>query len=642
MRAWNRIKSCRSTGVAWDAVYLVLFTIAAATIAVAFELFEKLWEFSRAHESWEVDETLTVLMFLPVALAVFAWRRYGEAVAEIRRRTQLEIELRAERDRAECASRAKSEFLANVSHEIRTPMNGVIGMTELALDTELTEQQRDYLQTVKTSAEGLLVIINDVLDLSRIEAHKMRIDAVPFKLHELMQECLRSVSVQAHQKGLEVLYDEAPGTPEVVVGDPARLRQVLVNLLGNAVTFTLRGEVQCRVRVPGGRGSRVVFEVQDTGIGIPPDKLAAIFDAFTQVDASITRRFGGTGLGLAISAQLVRLMNGTISVESEVGRGSTFRVEIPFESTDATVASEPPFNAAAIRGARVLVVDDNATNRQLLREVLSRWGIQVATASGGFEAIELLRAGRRAGQPFDLALTDVQMPGMDGIELARRMHEDPELHSTCIMMLSSVDRHLAPVEMGRLRVAAYLMKPVMRNDLKKALARLFCSTRVSTVQSPEPQRKRTGAAGVVRVLIAEDNLVNQKVAQSMVRRMGHVPVIVENGRLAVEAAASDSFDVILMDIHMPEMNGLEATERIREQERAAGKPAVPIIGVTAAAMSRDTEACLLAGMDDYVTKPYRLDELLHAIERVAVRRSAAPAQVSQAAEAPAAATIDSR
>ena len=601
-----------------DLLALSFLSVLIGAIAIRWEVFERIWLFTRKYDDWQLDEIVSALMLLPPIFAIFAWRRWVELRAEVRRRLQAEQQLIRARDLAEGATRSKSEFLANMSHEIRTPMNGIIGMTDLALGTELTEQQHGYLQTVRTSAESLMVIINDILDFSRIEAGKLIIDSVAFNLPEVMQDAVRAMSVQAHRKGLELLYDVAPGVPEFVSGDPVRVRQVIFNLLGNAVKFTERGQIVFRARArQDGNLFRTEFEVRDTGIGIAQEKRASIFAAFSQADGTISRRFGGTGLGLSITAKLLKLMNGTMRVESELNEGSAFYVEIPFLVVDAPPGVEPPASIEALQGIKVLIVDDNATNREILDAMLRYWGLAPAAASSGPAAIEALRAAYRAKMPFALVLTDFQMPGMDGLSLARLMTEDPELTSTPVLMLSSVDRQLSLSEVQDFGVSAYISKPVVRSELRRVLAQVFgLSARSAALRAPAPAAGYHSEIGKLHLLLAEDNCVNQRVVISMLHRMGHDVVLAVNGTQAVQAAANGCFDVVLMDVQMPDMDGLEATKRIRVEERSSQRPPLPIIGLTANAMKGDDQICLQAGMDGYVAKPFTIDRLAAEIGRV--------------------------
>jgi signal transduction histidine kinase/DNA-binding response OmpR family regulator len=529
-------------------------------------------------------------------------------------RDQVTTALVHAKNAAEEANRAKSEFLANMSHEIRTPMNGIIGMTELALNTPLSTVQRDYLQTVHRSAELLLVILNDVLDFSKIEAGKLQMESIDFSLRQMLDDTLKSFALRAHEKKCELMVDIRPLVPDGLVGDPHRLRQVLGNLVSNAVKFTDRGDIVIRVERTRLREDNRVslrFSVIDTGIGISAEKQTAIFRPFTQADGSTTRNYGGTGLGLTICQQLIELMGGRIWVESEPARGSAFHFVVTLPLSDQAIA--PPFlpRSDELGDMSALVVDDNATNRRILVELLSSWGMKVVATGEGTEAVEMAS---HASRPFSLALIDMNIAGVSGVDVAAALRHTPNCASTPIVLLTSADQ---PHDAANTpAVNGFLVKPVGQQALLEAIRRVI-GKRMHVDRAPAaPSIVPTRAARRLRVLVAEDNPVNQRLAQHLLERRGHKPVLVANGRDAVELTRRDQFDLVLMDLQMPEMDGFEATAAIRAREHGSGEPRVPIIALTAHAMQGDRRRCLDAEMDGYVAKPIKPVELFEVIDRV--------------------------
>jgi signal transduction histidine kinase/CheY-like chemotaxis protein len=544
-------------------------------------------------------------------------RQQAELQAEVEARTAMNLQLEAAKELAEGGNRAKGDFLANMSHEIRTPINGILGMIELTLDSHLTGDQREYLTMAKSSGESLLAIINDILDFSRVESGKLELERIEFNLYNSVGETLKAFAIKAHEKNLELAYDVAPDVPSELLGDPGRLRQVLVNLVGNAIKFTHSGEVFVEILKNSQDHAQVEleFRVRDSGIGVPRDKQNLLFEAFSQADSSTTRRYGGSGLGLAISSRLVDLMGGQIWVESREGQGSTFHFTAFFTMPKTAMHHAECALPQELRGIRVLVIDDNATNRRILHDMTSRWNMRPKNVASAAEALKVTQSAIEEDDPFGIILLDGCMPQTDGFEFARLLKERQDAAKPKVIMLTSGGQPGEASRCGELGISAYLLKPVLQAELQRALLAVLGVEQGSGLQPLVTRHSLRESSRRLHILVAEDNPVNQTLVVRLLQKLGHTSVVAKDGKEAVALATSQRFDFILMDVQMPEMDGLTATALIRQAERATGTN-VPIFAITARAMKGDSELCLRAGMDGYIPKPVRFSDIERALATV--------------------------
>ena len=549
-----------------------------------------------------------------IGIQTIFWDITNQRLAEQALQAERE-ELRVAKKVADDANRAKSDFLANMSHEIRTPMNAIIGMTDLLLETQLTQTQHEYLSMVQGSGEALLTLLNDILDFSKIEAGKLELETTSFDIRESLGDTMKGLGFRAHGKGLELAFRIDPKIPRLLRGDPGRIRQIVINLIGNAIKFTDTGEVvleiDCEQKAESVATLR--FAVTDTGIGISEEHLTKVFGEFEQADASTTRQFGGTGLGLAISSKLVQIMGGRIWVESELGKGSKFLFELPLEIDNTNSSLKLPDYQISVQGIRVLIVDDNATNRRILKDMLTNWGMSPTTVSGGELALQTLADADDEDDSFQLVISDVNMPGMDGLKLAQAIVEKSLMNPASVIMLTSGARPNDSVGLRTIGVTLHLFKPAKQSEIYDAVVSSLSETGVAIDQEPVATNSSTDASlSELKILLAEDNLVNQKLALGILAKLGHRVTVANNGKEALEMISESTFDVVLMDVQMPEMDGLAATRELRRRESASGSH-LPVVAMTAHAMKGDRENCLAAGMDDYLSKPIRLKDVANKL-----------------------------